>query len=47
MLFGEMKIERGSNDLFEHMGDLVIENNELQGENKKLKNDLIDKQIQP
>jgi hypothetical protein len=29
-VFGKMKTsERGSNDLLEHMGDLVIENNEL------------------
>ncbi len=42
-VFGEMKpLERGSNDLLEHMGDLVIENNELREENKMLKNDLID-----
>ncbi len=42
-VFGEMKtLERGSNDLIEHMGDLVIKNNELQEENLMLMNDLID-----
>jgi hypothetical protein len=35
-------LERGSNDLIEHMGDLVIKNNELQEENLMLMNDLID-----
>jgi hypothetical protein len=35
-------LERGSNDSLEHMGDLVIKNNELQEENQMLKNDLID-----
>jgi hypothetical protein len=35
-------LERGPNDLLEHMGDLVIKNNELQEENQMLKNDLID-----
>jgi regulator of replication initiation timing len=35
-------LEKGSNDLLERMGDLVIENNELQEENRMLKNDLID-----
>jgi hypothetical protein len=35
-------LERGSNDLLEHIGDLDIENNEFQKENKMLKNDLID-----
>ena len=35
-VFGKMKtLERGStSDLLEHLGDLVIENNELQEENK-------------
>ncbi len=42
-VFGEIKtLERGSNDLLEHIGDLDIENNEFQKENKMLKNDLID-----
>ncbi len=42
-VFGKMKtLERGSNDSLEHMGDLVIKNNELQEENQMLKNDLID-----
>jgi regulator of replication initiation timing len=41
--FGTMKIlERGTNDLLEQMGDLIIENNELQEENQMLKNHLID-----
>ncbi len=36
------KLERGSNHLLKHMGDIVIEDNELQEENQMLKNDLID-----
>jgi hypothetical protein len=39
-VFGKMKIlEKGSNDLLEHMGDIVIENNGLQEENQMLKKD--------
>jgi uncharacterized protein YfkK (UPF0435 family) len=34
-------LERGSNDLLEHMGDLVIKINEIKEENQMLKNDLI------
>jgi regulator of replication initiation timing len=42
-VFGRMKtLEKESNDLLEHMGDLVIENNELQEENHMLKIDLKD-----
>jgi hypothetical protein len=40
-VFGRMKtLEKGSNDLLEHMGDLIIENKDLQEENHTLKNDL-------
>jgi ABC-type phosphate transport system auxiliary subunit len=44
-VFGRMKtLEKRSNDLLEHMGDLVIENSELKEENHTLKNDLKDLQ---
>jgi hypothetical protein len=39
-VFGKIKtLERESNDLLEHMLDIVIENNELQEQNQMLKND--------